>query len=91
MHKFGIPVEHMSAHGKAATQAATRGGARTVIYRERVPVAAIVPLTDLRALDPPDPSEISGEDPLLSLCGTFGDDAFVDQLSDLGQTVLFRK
>ena len=91
MHKFGIPVEHMSAHGQAATQAATRTGSRTVIYRDRVPLAAIVPLRDLQTLDPPDPSEVTGEDPLLSLCGTFSDDVFVDQMSELGRTVLFRK
>lgn len=91
MQKFGIPVEQMSTHGQAAAQSAVRTGARTIIYRDASPVAAIVPLADLDKLDPPDPSEATGEDPLLSLCGTFNNDVFVDRLSDLSHTALFRR
>ncbi len=81
----------MSAHGQAAVQAAERMAARTIIYRDKVPLAAIVPYGDLDKLDPRDPGE-SGTDPLLSLCGTMHNDVFVDAMNaDMTQTVLFRR
>ena len=73
MNKYGIDVEQMSAHGLAAVRAAERLQARTIIYRDQVPLAVIVPIEDLDRLDPRDPGE-SGVDPLLSLAGTCNDD-----------------
>ena len=91
VNKYGIDVEQMSAHGQAAARAAERLQARTVIYREQVPLAVIVPIEDLDRLDPRDPGE-GGNDPLLSLAGTCNNDAFVDSMNaDLGRTVLFRR
>lgn len=90
MERYGITVEQMSAHGKAAVRAAERLSANTVVYRDQVAVAAIVPAISLARLEPPDPGA-GGEDPLLSLCGTCTDDAFVDQLGELGTTMLFRR
>ena len=88
--KFGIDVEQMSAHGRAAVRAAERMSARTIIYREQVPLAAIVPATDVAKLDPNDPGA-GGDDPLLSLCGTCDNDAFVDMMNDdLSRTTLFK-
>jgi len=89
--KFGIDLEQMSAHGVAAVKAAAQMSARTIIYREQVPVAAIVPHADVEKLDPRDPGA-DGADPLLSLCGTCTNDAFVDQMNaDLSRTMLFRR
>jgi hypothetical protein len=90
MQKYGLTLDQLSAHGQAAAQAAERMSSRTTIYREKVPVAAIVPVADLDKLEPADPGE-AGEDPLLALCGTCNDDAFVDTLVDLSTTVLFRR
>jgi hypothetical protein len=90
MQKYGIALEQLSQNGQVAVQAAERLGARTLIYRDKLPVAAIVPASDLEKLAPAELTE-AGEDPLLSLCGTFSDDAFVDRLSDLQRTVLFNR
>jgi hypothetical protein len=72
-----------------AVQAAERIGARTIIYRDQTPVAALVPITDIQKLEPAELAE--SEDALMSLCGTFADDAFVDRLCELDRTVLFRR
>ena len=90
MQKYGLTLDQLSAHGQAAAQAAERMASRTTIYRDKVPVAAIVPIADLEKLEPADPGE-AGEDPLLALCGTCSDDVFVDSLVDLSSTVLFRR
>lgn len=89
--KYGISVEVLSAPCASAAAAAERTLARTLVYRDGVPVAAIVSMDDVRALEPADPGE-SGQDPLLALCGSCQDDFFVDSLmGDFSQTVLFRK
>jgi hypothetical protein len=88
--KYGIDVENMSPHGVAAVRAAERMAARTIIYREQVPLAAIVPFVDVDKLDPRDPGA-DGTDPLLSLCGTCQNDTFVDNMADLNRTALFRR
>ncbi len=91
MQKYGVAVEQLSPQGQASTHSAERQGARTVIYREQVPVACIVPLDDLRTLESGDFVE-TGEDPLLLLCGTCKGDLFVDALAgELTRTVLFRR
>ncbi len=90
MEKYGVSVDQMSPHGRAAAQAAERLQATTIVYRDKVPVAAIIPMEHLEKLDPPDPGA-GGEDPLLSMCGTCNHDAFVDQMFDLGHTILFRR
>ena len=74
----------------AAALAAERSGARAIVYRERLRVAALVPCSDLDQLEPPDPGR-GREDPLLALLGTCADDAFVDGLSDVHRTALFSK
>jgi len=89
MQKYGIAVEQLSGPGAAAVQAAERMRARTLIYRDKIPVAAVIPVEELESLESPEPAQ-PGQDPLLSLCGTCNDDAFVDSLlSDLSQTMLF--
>ena len=89
--KYGIEVDRLSAHGQAAVRAAERDGARTVIYRDKVPLAVVVPHSDLEKLEPGDPGEV-GADPLLALAGTCHHDAFVDGLmDDLSRTVLFKR
>lgn len=91
MQKYGLEVEQLSAHGQAAVQAAERVGARTVVYREKAALAAIVPAKDLDRLEADEPAE-GGPDPLLSLCGTCSHDVFVDQMNaDMSRTSLFRK
>ena len=90
MQKYGISVEQLGPHGQAGAQAAERLGARTVIYRDKVAVAAIVPMTDMERVDPVQLGD-SGADPLLALCGTCHNDMFVDSMSDLSSTVLFRR
>jgi hypothetical protein len=88
--KYGMPVEQLSPRGSAAAEAAELTRARTVIYRDETPIAAIVPFEDLEALDPTDPAE-AGPDPLLSLCGACRQDLFVDSvIGDFGRTMLFR-
>ncbi len=86
---YGVEVEQLSAHGQAAVRAAEQLGARTIIYRDKMPVAAIVPAEDLDRLGPRDPGE-GGADPLLALCGKCDNDAFVDQFNaELSRTNLF--
>jgi hypothetical protein len=86
--KYGIEVDKLSAHGQGAVRAAEQLGARTVIYRDQLAVAAVVPAEDLDKLDPRDPGE-GGADPLLALCGKCDNDGFVDQFNDLSKTQLF--
>ena len=89
--KYAIDLEQMSPHGAAAAQAAETTRARTVIFSDKTPVAAIVPHDDLSRLEPADPAE-GGADPLLSLCGSCQQDTFVDHvLTDFGTTMLFWK
>ena len=81
----------MSTHGLAGVKAVERMSAPTIIYRDKIPVAAIVPHRDLDRLEPRDPGA-DGDDPLLSFCGSCKHDVFVDMLNDdLGQTMLFIK
>lgn len=88
---YGISIEALSPQAQSAAAAAERTLARTLIFRDGVPVAAIVSMEDVRALEPADPGE-SGQDPLLGLCGSCQDDFFVDALlGDFSQTVLFRR
>jgi hypothetical protein len=90
MQKYGLTIDQLGPHAQAAAQAAERLGARTIVYRDQVPIAAFVPMSDIAQLDPPDPGA-SGEDPLLSLCGTCSSDAFVDGMrGELGTTMMFR-
>jgi hypothetical protein len=86
--KYGLEVDQLSAHGQAAVRAAEQLGARTVIYRDKLAVAVLVPAEDMERLDPPDPGA-KGSDPLLALCGKCENDAFVDQFNDLSKTNLF--
>ncbi len=86
--QYGLEVDQLSAHGQAAVRAAEQLGARTVIFRDRLPVAALVAAEDLERLEPRDPGE-GGTDPLLALCGKCDNDAFVDQFNDLSKTRLF--
>lgn len=89
--KYGIEVAQLSAHGQAAVRAAEQLGARTIIYRDQLPLAAIVPAEDIDKLDPNDPGE-RGSDPLLALCGKCDNDAFVDQFNhELSKTTLFNR
>ncbi len=90
MQKYGLTVDQLGPHGQGAAQAAERMGARTIIYRDQVPIAAVIPMSDMAQLDPPDPGQ-SGEDPLLSLCGTCQSDMFVEGLrGELTSTVMFK-
>lgn len=89
--KYAIDLEQMSPHGAAAAQAAETSRARTVVYSDKTPVAAIVPFSDLNKLEPAEPTE-GGMDPLLSLCGSCRQDVFVDGiLGDFGKTMLFHR
>ena len=84
--KYGIPIPDLPAHCLDAVDAAERNHARTLVVRDGQPIAAIVPMSDLERIDPPDPGA-SGVDPLLALCGNCRHDAFVDALgADLSQT-----
>ena len=84
-------LEQLSARGIAAAEAAELSRARTVIYRDETPIAAIVPFEDLVVLDPADPAE-TGPDPLLSLCGSCRQDEFVDRVAgNLNKTLLFSR
>jgi hypothetical protein len=88
--KYGVDIEQLSAHGQAAVRAAEQLSARTLIFRDQVPLAAIIPVEDLDKLEPRDPGE-GGADPLLSLCGKCDNDAFVDHFnSELSKTALFQ-
>jgi len=80
-NKYGIPIGDLPSHCLDAVDAAERSLARTLIIREGHAVAAIVPMSDLDRIDPPDPS-VGGTDPLLSICGTCKHDEFVDALDE---------
>ncbi|MCC6558704.1 MAG: hypothetical protein IT372_37695 [Polyangiaceae bacterium] len=89
--KYGIPLTDLPAHCVDAVEAAERSRARTLVVRAGQAVAAIVPMTDLDKVDPPDPTG-DGIDPLLALCGTCHHDAFVDSLvSDFSRTGLWHR
>jgi hypothetical protein len=89
--KYGMPLEQLTPRGIAAAEAAELNRARTIIYRDETPIAAIVPFEDLEVLDPSDPAE-AGPDPLLSLCGSCRQDQFVDSvIGNLNRTMLFSR
>ena len=89
--KYGIPLEALPTHCLDAIDVAERSRARTVVTRNGYAVAAIVPISDLDKIDPPDPS-IGGADPLLALAGACRHDAFVDALAtDLSRTGLWHR
>jgi hypothetical protein len=89
--KYGIPVSDLPAHCLDAVDAAERTRARTLVVRTGAPIAAIVPMTDLDKIDPPDPSS-GGADPLLALCGACRHDAFVDSfLTDFSKSGLWQR
>lgn len=91
MKKYGIPLEDLAAHCLDAADAAERSRARTLIVRDGHAVAAVVPITDLDRIDPPDPS-VAGHDPLLALCGECAHDDFADLfVSDLSRTQIWKK
>ncbi|MDI1443784.1 MULTISPECIES: hypothetical protein [unclassified Polyangium] len=91
VQKYGIPIADLPGHCLDAVDAAERVRARTLVTREGHPIAAIVPMSDLDKIDPPDPA-VDGVDPLLSLCGTCRHDEFVDSLlTDISQTGLWRR
>lgn len=77
--KYGIPFPDLPAHCQDAVDASERARSRTLVTREGRAIAAIVPMTDLDRLDPPDPGA-GGVDPLLALCGACRHDEFVDSL-----------
>jgi hypothetical protein len=89
--KYGIPFPDLPAHCQDAVDAAERTWARTLVVRDGRPVAAIVPMTDLDRIDPPDPSS-GGVDPLLALSGACQHDDFVDTIAgDLSRTGLWQR
>ena len=89
--RYGMSLAQLPARGVAAAEQAEMVRARTVIYRDQTPIAAIVPVEDLDSVDPPDPGE-SGPDPLLSLCGQCRQDTFVDSVAaDYRGVMLFRQ
>lgn len=91
VQKYGIPVAEVSAHCLDAVDAAERVRARTLVTRDGHPIAAIVPMSDLDKIDPPDPA-VDGVDPLLALCGTCRHDEFVDSfLGDFSRTGLWHR
>lgn len=91
VQKYGIPLADLPAHCLDAVDAAERSRARTLVVRNGTSVAAIVPMTDLDKIDPPDPGA-GGGDPLLALCGACRHDAFVDSLvADLSKTGLWQR
>jgi hypothetical protein len=79
VQKYGIPLTDLPSHCLDAVDAAERSRARTLVTRGGQAIAAIVPMTDLDLVDPPDPGA-GGADPLLALCGACRDDDFVDAL-----------
>ncbi|MFO0549338.1 MAG: hypothetical protein U0271_13175 [Polyangiaceae bacterium] len=81
MNRYGIPLNDLPAHCLDAVDAAERSLARTLVVRDGQAIAAIVPMTDLDRIDPPDPAA-NGSDPLLALCGTCSEDVFVDGLAE---------
>jgi hypothetical protein len=91
VQKYGIPIVDLPGHCLDAVDAAERIRARTLVTREGHPIAAIVPMSDLDKIDPPDPA-VDGVDPLLSLCGTCRHDEFVESLlTDLSRTGLWHR
>lgn len=80
MNRYGIPINDLPAHCLDAVDAAERSLARTLVVRDGHAIAAIVPMSDLDRVDPPDPAA-NGADPLLALCGTCSEDEFVDSLN----------
>lgn len=91
VQKYGIPLADLPAHCLDAVDAAERSRARTLVVRNGTSVAAIVPITDLDKIDPPDPGA-GGGDPLLALCGACRHDAFVDSLvADFSKTGLWQR
>jgi len=91
VQKYGIPVSDLPSHCLDAVDAAERTRARTVIMRDGQSVAAIVPISDLDKIEPPDPA-LNGVDPLLALCGTCRHDEFVDSLFvDMARTSLWNR
>lgn len=91
VQKYGIPVSDLPSHCLDAVDAAERTRARTVLMRDGQPVAAIVPISDLDKIEPPDPA-LNGVDPLLALCGTCRHDDFVDSLFvDMARTSLWNR
>lgn len=89
--KYGSPVVDLPAHCLDAVDAAERTRARTLVVRSGTAIAAIVPITDLDKIDPPDPGA-GGADPLLALCGACRHDAFVDSLvGDLSKSGLWQR
>jgi hypothetical protein len=91
VQKYGIPLADLPAHCLDAVDAAERSRARCVVMRDAQPVAAIVPISDLDKIEPPDPA-FGGVDPLLALCGTCRHDEFVDSLFiDMARTSLWSR
>jgi hypothetical protein len=91
VNKYGIPIADLPAYCLDAVDAAERSLARTLIVRDGHAVAAIVPMTDVDRVDPPDPAS-GGADPLIALAGTCQHDEFVDSFGhDLGKTSLWRR
>lgn len=89
--KYGIPFPDLPAHCQDAADAAESSRARTLVVRDGHPIAAIVPMTDLDRVDPPDPGA-GGVDPLLALCGMCRHDEFVDSLvNDFMKTGLWHR
>jgi hypothetical protein len=89
--KYGIPFPDLPAHCQDAADAAERARSRTLIVRDGHAIAAIVPMTDLDRIEPPDPAA-GGVDPLLALCGACRHDEFVDGLvSDFSKTGLWQR
>jgi hypothetical protein len=89
--KYGIPFPDLAAHCQDAVEAAELTRARTLVVREGRPIAAIVPITDLDRIDPPDPSG-GGVDPLLALAGACQHDEFVESIvGDLSRSGLWQR
>jgi hypothetical protein len=90
MQKYGITIEQLSVDGAAAARAAERSGAFTIIYREQLPIAAVISFDEMKRIDSSLDHD-GGEDPLLSLCGSCTHDGFVDTIiGDFGSTMLFQ-
>jgi len=91
VQKYGIPFADLPNHCLDAVDAAERARSRTLVTRSAHAIAAIVPMTDLDKIDPPDPA-VGGVDPLLALCGACHHDAFVDSLViDFSRTGLWNR
>jgi hypothetical protein len=89
--KYGIPFADLPSHCQDAVEAAEASRARTMVMRDGRAIAAIVPMTDLDRIEPPDPSA-GGVDPLLALSGACRHDEFVDGLvSDFAKTGLWQR